>query len=902
MKTRLEPLICNFLPFLHTINGCDTTSRLFGVAEGLPLKKIKTDADFKAAVETFCTKGKTPAYIIALGEKALISLYGGRAGDTLDMLRYKRFWEKVASSITTVQVRSLPPTSAAAKYHSLRVYTSAGFTFQGIFMEGTTVTNKKRRAEPDKDKNPEKKQKMSGDDLVVTNANYEGTSEIQKALKRTQADDNNQEEVASKKLKLDSPLQREYLSKPKNEEDGEKEKRKPYHQRMKHTLKCVLQQMEFYFGDSSLSKDRFLKSKVDSSPDGYVDLSIFANFNKLQTLHRDGVSRNVLIQALSRSKILQLNEDKTKVRRITPFQEISQEETDRCTIYVEYLPSHATHMWVRQVFSQCGQVEYVSLPTYKTTKQIKGFAFVEFSKAEEAERACAMLNNPLPDKEMERPGKFPKTNKALDRLQKLAPPCPVQEEKEHNDPSLEKQDDSKTATDTDARKKKKKKTKKKKPEDSVAQASNVSAEQKPAEGKKKKKKKKRKLSQSQEPSTGEDNGAPLKSDEVVESKNVEESQAKSEASAGTDSSKRSNLAAVMDDKAGEDDTTDMDSSSQVKKKKRKKKKSKGDGISLSGEGGSKQAVEEKSENLCDKTEPPLTEKVSTESTAPQPQKKLSHRERKLLRQEDIRKKKLLKHKDENSDQKQNLSETQNNSSDTQSSENVNKDLDGTQPTSILKLKKAAEKKRVEFDPVPITNEFIEAKGARKRKKQKREKPHLRVITKREWLSLKTEYIEQQKSHMKALKESLRELRQQENQGISRNRSKPVDLEDVFGTKPLKLSQEVKMANVEKMKFTPNVIVQWWCSHEMHRDKIRTMFKESHASSIAYIDANEEARSGYIRFKDETSAEEFAKMSRTSASFMARVLPADQQEEYWEKANADRMKKLGRKKKEQGCDR
>ncbi|GFN73858.1 hypothetical protein PoB_000036400 [Plakobranchus ocellatus] len=38
------------------------------------------------------------------------------------MLRYKRFWEKVTSNITTVEVRSLPPTSAAAKYHSLRVY------------------------------------------------------------------------------------------------------------------------------------------------------------------------------------------------------------------------------------------------------------------------------------------------------------------------------------------------------------------------------------------------------------------------------------------------------------------------------------------------------------------------------------------------------------------------------------------------------------------------------------------------------------------------------------------------------------------------------------------------------------------------------------------------------------
>ena len=122
MKTRLGPLICHVLPFLHAINGCDTTSRLFGVAKGLPLKKIKTDVEFKTAAETFCTKGKTTTEITASGEKALISLYGGRAGDKLDMLHYKRFWEKVTTSITTVQVRSLPPTSAAAKYHSLRVY------------------------------------------------------------------------------------------------------------------------------------------------------------------------------------------------------------------------------------------------------------------------------------------------------------------------------------------------------------------------------------------------------------------------------------------------------------------------------------------------------------------------------------------------------------------------------------------------------------------------------------------------------------------------------------------------------------------------------------------------------------------------------------------------------------
>jgi len=208
---------------------------------------------------------------------------------------------------------------------------------------------------------------------------------------------------------------------------------------------------------------------------------------------------------------------------------------------------------------------------------------------------------------------------------------------------------------------------------------------------------------------------------------------------------------------------------------------------------------------------------------------------------------------------------------------------------------------VEFDPVPVTNEFVKGREIRKRKKPKKEKLHLRVISKNGWLTLKTEYIAQQKSHMAALKESLRELRQQENHGRPQN-NKRVDLEDVFGTKRLKPSQDLKMAHVESLKFVPNVIVQWKCSHDMHRDKIRTMFKEMSGDSIAYIDAKEEAKVGYIRFKDEASAEEFTKLSRHSTSFMARVLPVDQQEEYWKKANEDRVKKLGRKKHEKGSEK
>ena len=60
--------------------------------------------------------------VVAAGEEALVSLYGGKPGEKLDTLRHQRYCEKLATKSSQIQPQNLPPTSAAAKYHSQRVY------------------------------------------------------------------------------------------------------------------------------------------------------------------------------------------------------------------------------------------------------------------------------------------------------------------------------------------------------------------------------------------------------------------------------------------------------------------------------------------------------------------------------------------------------------------------------------------------------------------------------------------------------------------------------------------------------------------------------------------------------------------------------------------------------------
>lgn len=113
--------VCHRLLFAHAISGCDTTSRMFSIGKSQPLKKLKSE-NFKRQADVFASSHSSHEEVAEAGEKVIVSLYGGREGDTLDELRYVKYMQKVSTASKSTQPNVLPPTASAARYHSYRTY------------------------------------------------------------------------------------------------------------------------------------------------------------------------------------------------------------------------------------------------------------------------------------------------------------------------------------------------------------------------------------------------------------------------------------------------------------------------------------------------------------------------------------------------------------------------------------------------------------------------------------------------------------------------------------------------------------------------------------------------------------------------------------------------------------
>ncbi|XP_029932607.1 la-related protein 7 [Myripristis murdjan] len=260
-----------------------------------------------------------------------------------------------------------------------------------------------------------------------------------------------------------------------------KENEKKKRSRVKQLLSDVKKQVEFWFGDVNLHKDRFLRQLIDESRDGYVDISVLTSFNRMKKLTTD---TKLIARALKNSSVVEVNLEGNKIRRQHPIGE-EPKNVDSRTVYVELLPKDVTHGWIERVFTKCGNVVYISIPRYKSTGDSKGFAFVEFEKEEQAQKAIEMLNNP-PEDAPRKPGIFPKT--------KNRKPLPLPAD---NAPPGEEEE-------------KKKRKKKKKKEGTAAQTSADEAKEQEMETEPSERKKKRSVAEGTEAETSSSQKTPAK--------------------------------------------------------------------------------------------------------------------------------------------------------------------------------------------------------------------------------------------------------------------------------------------------------------------------------------------------------------------------------------------------------
>lgn len=149
----------------------------------------------------------------------------------------------------------------------------------------------------------------------------------------------------------------------------------------------IIKQIEYYFGDINLSKDKFLQEETQKDS-GWVPLETMIKFNRLKQLTTDF---KVIVDALkqSTSDLLEIDEENLKIRRARPLPEnLSEFETNlkQNTVYVKGFSSEMSLDDLYSFFDQHGKVLQIFMKRFPATRQFKGSVFVTFETNEQMKK------------------------------------------------------------------------------------------------------------------------------------------------------------------------------------------------------------------------------------------------------------------------------------------------------------------------------------------------------------------------------------------------------------------------------------------------------------------------------------------------------------------------------------
>ena len=157
--------------------------------------------------------------------------------------------------------------------------------------------------------------------------------------------------------------------------------------------------LEFFMSDINLYKDKYLK-KIYLSNNESVSPEIFLTFNSIKILLCDidkiENKKNVIIKAIEISNKLEYDKNTNKIKRVIPYKEklINIDLYDKCTIYIENLPSIINHTIIYDLFKDY-KILYISLLKEKN-KKLSGQAFITLKNIEDITKIIDKYNNTVP--------------------------------------------------------------------------------------------------------------------------------------------------------------------------------------------------------------------------------------------------------------------------------------------------------------------------------------------------------------------------------------------------------------------------------------------------------------------------------------------------------------------------
>lgn len=167
----------------------------------------------------------------------------------------------------------------------------------------------------------------------------------------------------------------------------------------------ITQQVEFYFSDANITKDKFLLKHVKRNKEGFVSLKLISSFKRVKHLTKDW--RQVAFAIKKCSDRLEVNDLETKVRRLEDLPAYDETTPSRTVVVLNLPMDRPTIEGVAEIFTACGEIvlvrilrpgnpipadikQYVAKHPEMTTKVC---ALVEYERTEFAQKAVHELND-----------------------------------------------------------------------------------------------------------------------------------------------------------------------------------------------------------------------------------------------------------------------------------------------------------------------------------------------------------------------------------------------------------------------------------------------------------------------------------------------------------------------------